>query len=182
MMKIIAQDIPSEGLHLSYELSPTEWDLEDKGHRLLEPVRIVLDVLLHGESEIYVSGELSAQVQGECSRCVKSITLSIQSDFHLEYLPSPTAFSTCELALSPEMLDLNFYYGDEIDLDPEIMGQCLLAVPMHALCQPDCRGLCSDCGVELNKANCDCHFEPVDSRWAALKNFTDKETDAKSKT
>jgi len=181
-VKICVESIPSEGLHLSYELSPTEWDLEDKGCCLLEPVHIVLDAVKHGETEVYISGALSAKIQVECSRCVKAIPLPIQSDFHLEYLPAPTAFSAGEAALSPDALDLNYYEGEEIDLDHEMMGQCLLAIPMHALCQPDCQGLCPHCGEDLNEVNCQCRFEPLDMRWAALKNFKYKEADAKSKT
>jgi uncharacterized protein len=181
-MKIQVQDIPSEGLHLSYEVDPAEWDLKEKGHSLLDPAQVVLDVLRQGEGDVYVSGELSAQVQGECSRCVKPIALPIQSRFDLEYLPSPREFSTAEVSLSSHALDLNFYQGDEIDVDDELMGQCLLAVPMYALCQSECRGLCPQCGVNLNKVNCQCHSEPVDLRWAALNNFKYKENNAKSKT
>lgn len=182
-MKIQVQDIPPEGLHLSYAVEPTEWDLAEKGHTLLESAHIVLDALKHGEGEVYLAGELSAQIQGECSRCVKPITLPIQSSFHLEYLPAPR-FSTNEMALSSDALDLNFYQGDEIDIDDEMMGQCLLAVPMHPLCQPNCQGLCPQCGEDLNQVNCQCYSEPVDFRWAALKNFKYKykEPHAKSKT
>ncbi len=181
-MKIQVQDIPSEGLHLSYEVGPTEWDLEAKGHSLLEPAHVVLEVLKQGEGEVYISGALSARVQGECSRCVNPIPLPIQSRFHLEYVPSPGKFSTGEVVLSPDALDLNFYQGDEIDVDDEMMGQCLLAVPMHVLCQPDCRGLCPQCGEDLNRRRCQCRYEPIDLRWAALKKFKYKETNAKSKT
>lgn len=181
-MKIQVQEIPSEGLHLSYLVEPTEWDLEERGHTLLEPAHIVLDALKHGEGEVYLAGELSARIQGACSRCMKSITLPIQSSFHLEYLPTPRKLSTNEVALSADALDLNFYQGDEINIDDEMMGQCLLAVPMHPLCQPDCQGLCPQCGEDLNQMNCQCRSEPVDFRWSALKNFKYKEPHAKSKT
>ena len=141
-MKIQVQEVPPEGLRLSYELGPKDWDLEGKGYALLEPVQIVLNVLKHGEGEVYLSGTLSARVQGECGRCTESFGFPILSNFHLDYIPSPKKFPAGEVALSPDGLDLNFYEGDEIDIDHEIMGQCLLAIPMHALCQPDCRGLC----------------------------------------
>jgi len=182
-MKIQVQDIPSEGLHLSYGMGLQEWDIAYTGYyRLLEPVRIVVDVIKHGEGEVYVSGALSAKIEAECARCIKHIALPIHSDFHLEYLPASGDVSSGELALSPEAMDLNYYEGDEIDLDREMIGQCSLAIPMHALCRKDCRGLCPHCGEDLNKVNCQCHFEPTDMRWAALKHFKYKEPNAKSKT
>ncbi len=181
-MKIQVQEIPSEGLRLSYQLSPAAWDLEEKGHALLEPAQVVLHVLKHGEGEVYISGTLSARIQSECSRCPESFDLPILSNFHLDYVPSPNKFPAGEVALSSDALDLNFYEGDEINVDEEIMGQCLLAVPMHSLCQTDCQGLCAQCGVDLNKSSCQCHSEPVDFRWAALEKFKYKENNAKSKT
>lgn len=181
-MNIQVQEIPLEGLHLSYEVSPLVWNSEEKGHSLLEPVRIVLDVLKHGEGEVYISGTLSTRVQGECSRCTETLDFPILSRFHLDYVPSPDTFSAGEVALSSDALDLNYYEGDEINVDEEIRGQCLLAVPMHLLCQANCRGLCPQCGVDLNKGSCQCHSEPVDLRWAALEKFKYKENNAKSKT
>jgi uncharacterized protein len=44
----------------------------------------------------------------------------------------------------------------------------LLSVPMQALCQPDCKGLCPTCGADWNEGPCDCPSEEVDPRWAGL--------------
>jgi len=52
--------------------------------------------------------------------------------------------------------------------------QVLLAVPLKAICRQDCKGLCSQCGANLNAAQCSC-AEPVeDPRWAALKEIRSK--------
>jgi uncharacterized protein len=40
---------------------------------------------------------------------------------------------------------------------------------MARLCSDECRGLCPDCGANLNEAECACKLEQVDLRWAALK-------------
>jgi uncharacterized protein len=44
----------------------------------------------------------------------------------------------------------------------------LVAIPVHVVCRPDCRGLCVTCGKNLNEGDCDCKTEP-DPRWAALQ-------------
>jgi uncharacterized protein len=40
---------------------------------------------------------------------------------------------------------------------------------MRSLCRPDCRGLCIECGKNLNEGPCDCVVESIDSRLAELK-------------
>lgn len=44
----------------------------------------------------------------------------------------------------------------------------VLALPMQPVCQDDCPGLCSECGVRLAD-DPDHHHDAVDIRWAALQ-------------
>jgi uncharacterized protein len=46
-----------------------------------------------------------------------------------------------------------------------------LQVPMKILCSEECKGLCPNCGVNLNTGSCNCRREMTDERLAALKNF-----------
>ena len=55
----------------------------------------------------------------------------------------------------------------EFDLDALVKEDVLLAIPSKVLCKPDCKGLCSQCGKNLNDGPCDCK-EPVDPRLAGL--------------
>jgi uncharacterized protein len=70
-----------------------------------------------------------------------------------------------------ERADEELFDGKTIDLDPLVREQVLLAVPMHAVCTEDCRGLCGTCGQDLNEGQCDCARGQVDPRLAALKNI-----------
>ena len=46
----------------------------------------------------------------------------------------------------------------------------VMSLPFRPLCQPDCRGLCSECGVRLSDpGNEDHHHESIDPRWKALQ-------------
>jgi uncharacterized protein len=40
---------------------------------------------------------------------------------------------------------------------------------MQARCKPDCKGLCAQCGQNLNEGQCDCDAEPIDPRLAPLR-------------
>ena len=47
----------------------------------------------------------------------------------------------------------------------------LLNLPEQVLCKEDCKGLCPECGTNLNLKDCDCGDKDIDPRWAALKNL-----------
>jgi DUF177 domain-containing protein len=57
----------------------------------------------------------------------------------------------------------------DLHLADLIRQYLLLAVPMHPLCREDCKGLCPQCGRNLNNGGCTCNTESGDERWAALK-------------
>lgn len=71
----------------------------------------------------------------------------------------------------------SFYRGDVIDLGQLIEEQFYLALPMKPLCRPDCKGLCSHCGTNLNVASCDCQVRWEDPRLAGLKALIDRNND-----
>jgi uncharacterized protein len=56
-----------------------------------------------------------------------------------------------------------------IDLGPVVWELVVVSTPMHALCRPDCLGLCPECGKNLNRGLCDCQPDDVDPRLAVLK-------------
>ena len=58
-----------------------------------------------------------------------------------------------------------------IDVLQDAVDALLLAVPVKILCKEDCKGLCPNCGKNLNDGPCSCGPEPGDSRWDALKNI-----------
>jgi len=50
----------------------------------------------------------------------------------------------------------------------------LLAVPDKPLCSEECRGLCPECGGNLNETECGCTSEHHDPRWRGLENLFDE--------
>lgn len=167
-MEIKIHDIPPEGLLLSYEEGPENWDLSEKGFTIKGNVRVLVKAIKHNEGEVYVRGAITAEVVSECSRCLKPLTETLESDFHVEYVPRKTV-PTGERELLQEELDLLFYEGETINIREEVEGQLILSTPMRPLCREDCRGLCPQCGQDLNVRQCACVVEAPDPRWAGLK-------------
>ena len=61
------------------------------------------------------------------------------------------------------------------DISAVVRQTIILEVDLKPLCSEDCKGLCTQCGKDLNKGVCDCQDEEIDERWAALKDVTPPE-------
>jgi len=61
--------------------------------------------------------------------------------------------------------------GDVLDIRDVVINNIYLALPLKILCKEDCKGLCQDCGSNLNNGPCDCKFEEIDPRFSALKDM-----------
>ncbi len=70
--------------------------------------------------------------------------------------------------LQKDDLIRSVYEGDAVDLDELVREQILLALPTRTLCREECKGLCPECGANLNAGECDCAQKEIDPRWAAL--------------
>ena len=118
---------------------------------------------------VIVRAELQTQVRLTCSRCVKKFEHS--STITVEEESSPAI----DLATGKKTKPLEGNEG-EIELDDqhvldmsEVIRQYVLTgVPIKPLCRKECRGLCPECGTNLNEEKCRCKAVPMDPRWEAL--------------
>jgi uncharacterized protein len=58
--------------------------------------------------------------------------------------------------------------GDLLDLEPALRDAIALALPATIVCDPDCPGLCPECGAKLADDPHHSHDRPIDPRWSAL--------------
>jgi uncharacterized protein len=122
---------------------------------------------------VFIKGSFTALIDICCSRCLEKTKQSIGADFAYTLIPAK-AETREDLELTPEELEVSYYKGDFIDLGPIICEQIILQIPIKALCSEECKGLCPQCGVNLNTSSCGCRLNVVDNRMAVLKNFTIK--------
>jgi uncharacterized protein len=114
-------------------------------------------------------GRVTTTVELACSRCLEGYAMKVDEAFDILYLPRATAGPGEERMIEDDDLSTAFYEDNVIDLGQLMQEQCYLAVPMKPLCKEDCRGLCPECGTNLNTASCDCRRSWVDSRLAVLE-------------
>ena len=65
----------------------------------------------------------------------------------------------------------NFMEGYELNVVNLVNNEILMSWPMKVLCKPQCKGICTVCGKDLNTGECGCDTFVPDPRWAALKDI-----------
>jgi uncharacterized protein len=122
--------------------------------------------------KVELVGSVRAELGFECDRCLAPVTVPIEQSFDLLYIPPLQSGEEKELA--EKDLSIGFYQGDVINADDVVREQIELALPMARLCSERCRGLCPQCGANLNESQCACTPPQVDQRWAALEELRSK--------
>lgn len=126
---------------------------------VLKPLRGKFQAVRTSEG-IYLTGVFNSVMEGECVRCLGEALIPIT--FRMEelfYYPPYTA-PAGELVVGEDGF---------VDLAPIIRDLSLLELPIRVFCRPDCKGLCSECGQNLNEGDCDCEKEAIDPRFATLQ-------------
>lgn len=179
LMRIEIDKIKEEGLSRTFcedaQAFPELVRLASEGEcTFTAPIEVSLKAQRIGEL-VEVSGQLHTTLGLACGRCLKPFTQSLQADFELTFSRQEPASSQTdeeEVELSADDLGLVLFSGEVIDLAEPLQEQILLALPLQPLCVETCRGLCPQCGVDLNTDSCTCATsDEFDNRFAALKDF-----------
>lgn len=148
--------------------TPEEVSGRDDAYRVVTPVRLAFQIL-KDKDRFRLVGRLTAELELPCSRCLEPFRLPVDAPFDLRYLPATEASAEAEAEVEEDDLETSYYRDDQIDLNELIREQFYLALPMKPLCQEDCRGLCPQCGTNLNAGACACAPVWEDPRLAALR-------------
>jgi uncharacterized protein len=172
-MFIDVQRVPPEG-ELIDRVIPAESATSQEDLRLVGSVSISGRLSPVEEGSFCLLGKMDASIETDCVRCLEPFVIAIHEELDLLYLPQaknvgPGSDKDEERELEEEDLAVSFFRDDKIDLNQMIWEQVYLALPMKPLCKDDCRGLCSQCGTNLNLSKCSCERDLVDPRLAALK-------------
>jgi uncharacterized protein len=132
--------------------------------------------LMHVTAGVLIQGDLSAQVTMPCVRCLEPVKAPL--NVAVEETFEPTIDIITGQSVRPEEEDRDLWINEHhiLDLQEVLRQNVLVALPVHVICRPDCRGLCSTCGKNLNEGDCGCQSEP-DPRWAALQELLEDTKD-----
>ncbi len=167
-MKIIIPEIPKEGLDLEIQ-ETIRYDT------FSSPLKAILKVEKHG-SEIIVKGDLTTELNLQCSRCLKDFYSILSIHVDVVYHPVEELKGGDNYEIKSEELDMDFYSGEEMELIDLLKEQVMLNISMKPLCSDLCKGICIKCGTDLNLGECGCSKTNTDSRLGVLKKLLNKGT------
>ncbi|SRR5579875_34579 len=124
--------------------------------------------------DIRLVGSIAAHLEFNCARCLEPVGHEVHRNFDLIYRPLGIDRRGEELAISEAETEIGYYEGKGLLLEDALREQILLATPVRALCREDCKGLCPQCGCNLNVAPCHCEQPVSDPRWEALSGIRKK--------
>ncbi|MEQ9618722.1 MAG: DUF177 domain-containing protein [Deltaproteobacteria bacterium] len=166
-MRIRVSDIKDEGLRIETHMDPRWLDNIPELCSGTENTRLISDFDIDLEvtrvlREVSVLGKISFSIEAPCSRCLEAVRLDFMPEIKLLISPS-------DKIRDEEDLDHETYSGDEVDLGNYLREQIAITLPVKVICSDDCKGLCTNCGINLNQELCGCDKEWIDPRFAALK-------------
>ncbi|HKS27985.1 MAG TPA: DUF177 domain-containing protein [Pyrinomonadaceae bacterium] len=172
-MRIELDKLEGKSAQFAHTYGADELVLDDEHARLTEPPQVTGRINRSGH-EVRLRGQITARAEVDCDRCLKQVTVPVEADFDVTYVPASDYVEQQGAAeLQEEDLGVSVYENETIDVDELVREQVLLAIPARALCTEDCKGLCPVCGANRNEAACECESQETDPRWAALKNLTE---------
>ena len=135
----------------------------------INPITILLQ-LYKVDDDISGSIKIKYEYTEECSRCLKKYKNIIEKE--------EDVFITSE-DIDPKDKDTDMFYiqldNGQIDIDVVIKEIFIINRPLKPLCDEKCKGLCPECGANLNDESCNCDTKEVDPRMEQLKDLLDKE-------
>ena len=163
-MKLLRSELKSEFNKKLFDMSARE--LPDRGTIFYDD---------------HITCELSAKIVQfgfQLSGVIKAITkyqccLLYSNNSKDLTLPIKLCLSSKEILSGDDDQDMVHFPKniDHIEISDTIADIIRLAEPMHPNCNDNCKGLCPNCGINLNQSSCDCKLDSHDSPWDVLNNF-----------
>ena len=162
LSKII--DCPGQSIPFSVSV-----DLSDLCYGVSYPVSepvLAQGTVRNTAGVLMMEGQVRTTIHGICDRCAGSFDRKVE-------FPIDVVLVT---ELSNEENEDEWVFpleGDSADLDDIVRTVFVLNLDSKLLCKEDCKGLCPQCGKNLNDGPCNCRKE-LDPRFAALKQLLEK--------
>lgn len=167
---VFDESIPPGELDLGQEIQQKDL-LKTSGHaELIRENRGAHEVV----EDIRLVGSFSTRVEVRCARCLDPVGHAIEENFDLLYRPQGVDAMGDEASISQADTEIGYYHGPGLLLEDVLKEQILLALPVREICSSECKGLCPQCGANLNLESCDCSGTMRDPRWAALEDIRKK--------
>lgn len=108
---------------------------------------------------IYSKGVISYNIAYPCDRCLKTVNFTGNAEFNVVFYGT-------------EEKDAEYYYSKNIvDFTKVADDSIMLDIPVGIVCKESCKGLCAECGKNLNEGECSCSAYEDKNPFNILKKF-----------
>lgn len=154
-IKLIPDTIGEAGIEKDLRVEPGDMEavLGDRDLRVDEAFFIRYEVNRRQEA-IHVEVHVTGRVLTECSRCLSPMAHPVDLHLRSDYVPAPPEMEG-ELEAQRQSADTGYYRRD-ILLGRYIVSELVLSLPIIYVCSEGCKGLCPQCGTNLNEGRCAC--------------------------
>lgn len=153
-----------------FSFEPADIDLEGETLKLTDKA-VLSGETVRSDERAHIRGSISTEISHDCTRCLDPVSKRLEFPFSATFVDSTDQSKDFVAEVSDEALDESVAEDGKIDMAELVREQLLLVVPEQIFCRDDCKGLCTQCGANLNLIDCKCADDEVDPRWAALKSL-----------
>lgn len=127
------------------------------------PVKFDL-VIESADEDVLVKGHLKVELKLICGRCAKPFVSKLE-------LETKEIFYRSSHIRDEDESEEFMVEDEKIDVGRLAEQSLILSLPMKIVCSDDCKGLCANCGINLNEGDCGCKTEHLDPRLSKLKDL-----------
>lgn len=163
MLRVNLGQLHREGsVDVEAEVAPDDELWKDTDIEWAGDVKVRLRASYAGTGEVVARGRVEGTLVQECRRCLDRVDTEFGHELTMVFVEN-----------ADESEDGGAYtldpVGEELDVGNAVREEVVLAMNPFVECKPECRGLCPQCGQDLNEGSCDCTQDDADPRWAALR-------------
>ncbi len=158
LLHLVEAFIRSDQVTLTQTFDNVYFDDGVHQYEVIKPLACDCVLRRISEKDICIEGTAQIGVSIPCDRCA----IDVQKDVKV------TIDRTISLHDSEEFAYVN---GAELNVDMFLLMELLMEFPQKVLCSNECKGLCEQCGENLNEQECSCEKGHIDIRMAHLKDL-----------
>jgi len=176
-LKDIKGGVLEQGYVCSAEDFPDLVAVAEEGGPVYDgPIRFFLRLQRSGQI-VEVDGRFEASLLMQCGHCLQPFQRALAESFSLTFTPCEGGEEGLEEEVELEALELDMvpYHDEVLELRNPLQEQLVMAIPISPLCSETCKGLCPECGADLNQKQCGCTKKPFNSKFSVLAGIKLKE-------
>lgn len=157
----ISQIMTAEGMNLKFEHQLEFENVSFNGNSIVFDKNVIVSGTVEnvGGGEFVLNANVDCSFKTECARCLCEFNVDFPFDIVERFVKNG----------ADEFVTL--LEGNKINLTDVVYEHLYMNLPISFICKETCKGLCQECGQNLNEKECNCEDNNIDPRLSALLKF-----------